>query len=229
MSKTIQEVMETLISLGSESRRKTNIKNGAGENQFGVLMGPMRKLAAEIGIDHDLAMKLWETGNTDAMMLSCMVMAAAQLSPDQAEAMIMPLTYTMLIDELSFTALPLAPWAVDKMQVWMNSSHPILGRVGWNLLINQMMQKKKLPFTIDNLLAWIEKETKDAPEPKQWVMNRCLCEIGIRMREYTDRCVAIGEKLGRLDNRPVPKGCYSSYAPEWIAAGIRLADQRKRR
>jgi 3-methyladenine DNA glycosylase AlkD len=80
MSKTIQEVMETLKSLGSESRRKTNIKNGAGENQFGVLMGPMRALAKEINVDHDLAMKLWETGNIDAMLLSCMVMDASQLS-----------------------------------------------------------------------------------------------------------------------------------------------------
>jgi 3-methyladenine DNA glycosylase AlkD len=143
--------------------------------------------------------------------------------------MITPLTYSPLIDELSFTALPLASWAVEKMQEWMRSPHPALGRVGWNLTIDQIMQKKKLPMDIDSLLAWIEKETKDAPELKQWAMNRCLCEIGIRMREYTDRCVKIGEKLGRLDNRPVPMGCYSSYAPEWIAAGLRLAEQRKRR
>ena len=130
MSRTIHEVMETLKSLGSESRRKTNMKNGVGENQFGVLMGPMRALAKEIGIDHDLAMDLWKTGNTDAMLLSCMTMDASQLSPNQAEAMITPLTYSQLIDEFSFTALPLAPWAADKMQEWMNSSHPTLGRVG---------------------------------------------------------------------------------------------------
>ncbi len=49
-------------------------------------------------------------------------------------------------------------------------------------------------------------------------MNRCLMEIGTRLPEYTQRCIAIGEKLGRLDDRPVPKGCTSSYAPEWIAA-----------
>ena len=228
MSKTIQEVMETLKSLGNESRRKNNMKNGAGENQFGVLMGPMRALAKEIGIAHDLAMGLWETGNADAMLLSCMTMDASQLSPNRAEAMITPLTYSQLIDEFSFTALSLAPWAVEKMQEWMRSPQSALGRVGWNLLIDQIIKKKKLPMEIDSLLVWIEKETKDAPELKQWAMNRCLCEIGIRMREYTDRCVIIGEKLGRLDNRPVPKGCYSSYAPEWIAAGIRLAKQRKR-
>ena len=37
----------------------------------------------------------------------------------------------------------------------------------------------------------------------------------------TERCIAIGQELGRLDDTTVSKGCTSSYAPEWIAAVLK--------
>ena len=228
MRKTFDECMEKLKSLGSESRRKTNAKGGAGENQFGVMMGPMRSMAKEIGPDHKLAMQLWSSGNADAMMLACMIMDPKQLTPEEAERMVSPLTYSTLLDELTFGPLSETSFSESLMLVWMQSLEGPLGRAGWNLLIAAIAAKKKLPFTVDEILSVIDEGLMAAVKQKQESMNRCLCEIGIRMREYTEQCIKIGEKYGPLDNRPIPKGCTSSYAPEWIAAGIRLRDARKR-
>jgi len=47
-----------------------------------------------------------------------------------------------------------------------------------------------------------------------------LAEIGISVSAFTKKCVALGERLGRFDKRPVPKGCVSTYSPEWIAAAL---------
>jgi 3-methyladenine DNA glycosylase AlkD len=68
---------------------------------------------------------------------------------------------------------------------------------------------------------------KNAEKLRQEAMNRCLCEIGIRVSEYTNRCIAIGEKIGRLDELSVSEACSSTYAPEWIAAGLRLREKNK--
>lgn len=38
--------------------------------------------------------------------------------------------------------------------------------------------------------------------------------------EFTEKCIEIGERIGRLDDKPVAKGCTSSFAPEWIRAAI---------
>ena len=228
MRKTLDEVMQTLQSLGTESRRKTNTKNGAGENQFGVMMGQLRSIGKEIGIDHELSMQLWDSGNADAMLLSCMTMDPNRLTLDKAESMVAPLTYSMVLDAFVFGPLSEAVFAQELMFKWIKALEASFGRAGWNLLIGQIMAKKTLPFTIDDILSIIDNELTAAIKPKQEAMNRCLCEIGIRMREYTHRCIDIGEKYGRLDNRPIPKGCTSSYAPEWIAAGIRLREARKR-
>ena len=228
MASTYMEVMETLQSLGTESRRRTNAKNGAGENQFGVMMGSLRGMAKEINRDHGLAMQLWNSGNVDAMLLSAMIMDPQKLTLEAAEGMAAPLTYAPVLDAFAFGPLAEAPFAQEAMLTWMQASQGALGRAGWNLLITMIMAKKKLPFSIDEILARVDQGLMAAVKQKQEAMNRCLCEIGIRMPEYTARCIAIGEKYGPLDNRPIPKGCTSSYAPEWIAAGIRLREARKR-
>jgi hypothetical protein len=55
---------------------------------------------------------------------------------------------------------------------------------------------------------------------KQETMNRCLVEIGIRFPQLTERCIVIGERLGRLESTKDTTVYISSYAPEWIAAVV---------
>lgn len=227
MAKTFEEVMGILKSLGTEKRWRFNIKNGASTNQFGVGMVQMRNLAKELKIDHPLALKLWETGNVDAMLLASMIMDPAKVPPDRAESMVIPLTYSPLIDELAFSTLISMPFANIMMQKWVRSSSASLGRVGWNLVIERVISGKPLPISIETILADIESNMEMAEKLKQEAMNRCLCEIGIRMSEYTGRCIAIGEKIGRLDELSVSEACASTYAPEWIAAGLRLREKNK--
>ena len=73
----------------------------------------------------------------------------------------------------------------------------------------------------DAILKQIEAEILPAPYRKQEAMNCCLVEIGIQLPRYTQKCIALGERLGRFDPRPIPKGCVSTYAPEWIAAALK--------
>jgi hypothetical protein len=52
--------------------------------------------------------------------------------------------------------------------------------------------------------------------------------IGVYHEAFRAQALAAGERLGRWDDRPVPKGCYSSYPPEWIPAAIALRERRKK-
>jgi 3-methyladenine DNA glycosylase AlkD len=71
---------------------------------------------------------------------------------------------------------------------------------------------------IEALLQVIESEMKDAPPFKQETMNKCLVEIALHSDKYLERCMEIGKKLGKLNDKKVHKRCTSPYAPEWIAA-----------
>jgi len=226
---SFDEVYAQLEAWGTDKCRAIYARDGAGENQFGVLRGNLRTLAKKLKTNHPLAMQLWATANVDAQIVAAMIMDADQLSEQEAEAMVRSLTYHSLVDELVYNALWKAPSEEALRSRWVDSPEELIGRAGWALVIARIMKKDAEGLHFDAILQKIEAEVKAAPKRKQDAMNRCLCEIGIRHPELTQRCVEIGERLGRLDpNERVPKGCTSSYAPEWIAAGIRLREQRSR-
>jgi len=222
---SFEEVYAQLEAWGTEKVRAIYARQGAGENQFGVMMGPLRKLAKKLKTNHPLAMQLWATGNADAMILATMLMDSAQLSVPEIEDLLRPLRYIRLIDELVYNVIQYSPHAGALREQWMNSSDELTGRVGWNLMIAQVSREDAPARDYDALLDQIEAEMKAAPKRKQESMNQCMVEIAVRFPEHRQRCIAIGERLGRLDNTPVPKGCTSSYAPEWIAAVLRRTEK----
>lgn len=103
----------------------------------------------------------------------------------------------------------------------MDSPKGLVGRAGWNLLIARILNRDADGLDFDAILEKIEAEILSAPKHKQESMNRCMVETGCRFPEFTRKCLDLAERLGRFDKTPVPKGCTSTYAPEWIAAVLK--------
>jgi len=217
----LKAVMTQLEEAGTAGARKIYAQQGAGVNQFGVSLGNLRGLARRLKPQHTLAMDLWATGNTDARILATMLMAPDQLSALELERMAKPLGYFRLMDELVFNVIARSPHADALRARWTESPAEMIGRGGWNLLIDRITRHDIAGLDLDAILRQIEAEILTAPKRKQDAMNRCLVEIGVHFQDYTARCIALGERLGRFDPTPVPKGCVSSYAPEWIAAVLK--------
>ncbi|MCC6741716.1 MAG: DNA alkylation repair protein [Planctomycetia bacterium] len=74
---TLKDTLARLKALGDPKVRAWNAKNGAGDNQFGVKHGDIRKVAAKIKVNHALALELWETGNTDARQFAVLLLDPA--------------------------------------------------------------------------------------------------------------------------------------------------------
>ncbi|WP_353643523.1 hypothetical protein [Mesorhizobium sp. WSM2239] len=90
------------------------------------------------------------------------------------------------------------------------------------------MVKNADGLDLDALLDQIEKEMKQAPEQKQWAMNHCLAEIGIRHPEFRKRAIGIGERLAVLIDYPASPGCTPPYAPVWITEMVRRREETGR-
>jgi 3-methyladenine DNA glycosylase AlkD len=217
---TLQEIVDRLETLGHESVRKLNSRNGAGENQFGVQLGDLRKLAKTIKTNHDLAMDLWQTGNGDAMLLSTLLMRPAQISNDDLEQMVRVATYVQLSDWLATNVVKLHPDKEMLRQKWMVSDQVMLARAGWMLTAERVARAPE-GLDLNGLLDRIEAQMGTASTQVQWTMNNTLAAIGIHFAEHRTRAVAIGEKLGVFRDFPTSKGCTSPFAPIWIAAIVK--------
>ena len=95
---TVKEILAKLKSLGDEKVRAHNKKWGVDDNQFGVKMGDIRKMADSIKVDHKLAMGLWETGNMEAMLLAILIIDKKSLSTDDVDKMVQAIKAAQVAD-----------------------------------------------------------------------------------------------------------------------------------
>ena len=228
ISMTYSETMAKLKALGNEKMRQMNCKNGAGENHFGVKMGDIRALAKEIKTDPQLAAKLWESGNIDAMFLATLIMKPKELSVADLDRMLASLSYCHLVDWFGTNVVKQHPDKEAQRERWMKSKHDMTARMGWSLTAERIV-KNPDGLNMNDILDRLEKEMSKVPNgPKWnmnsgalWTMNYCLAEIGINFPEHRKRALAIAEKIGAFKDYPVSKGCTSPYAPIWIAEMVK--------
>lgn len=211
----LEEVLKQLEALGNENTRKQNTKQGAPDNQFGVKLGDLRKVAKQIKTNHQLALELWNTGNVDARFLSILIMNTNALTADELDALVCSVEFTRVADWLNSYVINKHSEKEELRLKWLKSADVMAARSGWSLTyerVNKSPEGLDIPAILDRL----EKEMGNAAPEVQWTMNFTLAAIGINFAEHRERAIAIGESLGLYRDYPVSKGCTSPFAPIWI-------------
>jgi len=215
MSTTLKQALAELEALGEEKVRARNRKNGAGDNQFGVPLGDIRKVAAKIKADHALALALWKTGNLDARLLAILLIDPKKLSTDELDRMVRSVGFAQVADWLASYVVKKHPAKETLRLRWMTDDDPWAARAGWGLT-SERIGKDPEGLDLPALLDRIESEMGAAAPQPQWTMNFCLAGIGIHFPKHRKRALAIGEALGIYRDYLVSKGCTSPFAPIWI-------------
>jgi 3-methyladenine DNA glycosylase AlkD len=226
MSVTLEGALERLAALGSERMRAQNRRHGAAGEQFGVRLGDIRKVAAEIQGDHALALALWETGNVDARLLAILLLEPKKLAAAELDRMVRSADNQPLADWLNAYVVRKHPEKEALRVRWMDDPDPWAARAGWDLTAERIGRSPE-GLDLAALLDRLEAEMAGAHPAAQWTMNFCLAGIGIHVPALRERALAIGERLGIYRDYPVSKGCTSPFAPLWIAEMVRRQEGGK--
>lgn len=213
----IADVTRELAALDNARTREANRRHG---DDHGVNLSQLRALAKRLNTRHDLALALWATGNVAAGLLATLVCKPGSLSAAELDRMIGEIRSPKLLDWFVVNVVRPGRHAEELRRRWKGDERDLVGRAGWSLTTDRVV---KAPAGLDlgNLLDQIEAQMKQAPAAKQWAMNHCLAEIGIRHREFRRRAIEIGERLAVLIDYPPSPGCTPPYAPIWIAEMVR--------
>jgi len=215
MTMTLEDTLAHLKALGNEQVRAQNNRKGAGNNQFGVRLGDIRKLAAKLKTNEQLAFALWNTGNIDAQLLAILLIKPKNLSRDELDRMVRAANFMQVADWLNAYVVKNHLDKESLRQSWMKDADPWAARAGWSLT-SERIAKNSDGLDLPALLDRIEAEMGNAVPEVQWTMNFCLAGVGIHFSEHRKRALTIGEQLGIYRNYPVSKGCTSPFAPIWI-------------
>lgn len=221
---SVEEILLELESLSSDATKKHYIKSGAGNNLFGVKRGDIRKIAKRLKSSHELGLELWNTGNIDARFLAILIFKPTNFTEDDLESIVKTFTFSEVADW--FCMYVLKKLNVEELRNrWIEAEEPMVARVGWFLMAVAIKDITDMDYIV-TLLDRIEEEMITVDSLIQWTMNNTLVNIGIYHKEFRDRALNIGEKLGIYKEYPVTKGCTSPYAPIWINEMVKREEKR---
>jgi 3-methyladenine DNA glycosylase AlkD len=194
-------------------------------------LGDIRKLAAEIKKDHQLAMELWSTGGYLPRQLAILVMDKKLLTQqliDQLDKDIQKHKLneqTQLIDWLMANQLAKDKKTIALMESWENRASALQRRIFWYYQGRLRWMGQAPPPNTEELLGSIESKIEEEQPIVQWAMNFTAAQIGIHQHEYRSRCIALGKKTGLYKDEVVSKGCTPNYLPAYIS--IEVAKRNK--
>jgi 3-methyladenine DNA glycosylase AlkD len=217
---SLKDILKQLETFGNEKVRLRNKKNGAGDNQFGVQLGDIRKLGAKIKTNHELALALWETQNIDARLLAIVLIQPEKLSANELDQMVRSANFAQLADWLNAYVVKQHPDKESLRQKWLEDKNSWAARAGWSLTSERIARNPE-GLDLQAILDRLESTMATSAPEVQWTMNNCLAGIGIHFPNLRKRAINIGETLGIYRDYPVSKGCTSPFAPIWINEMVR--------
>ncbi|MGQ9559827.1 MAG: DNA alkylation repair protein [Candidatus Oleimicrobiaceae bacterium] len=175
-------------------------------------MPDLRRIAKETGRDHELALKVWETGIPEARIVASMIDCPEEVTEQQMEEWVLGLNSWDVCDQVRMNLFQKTPLAWKKIGEWSEREEEYVRRAACALIA---------------CLAWCDKGASDpkfvrllpvikggATDHRNYVkkaVSWALRNIGKRNRALNSAALQAVEEIGQMDSR----------AARWIASDAR--------
>ena len=175
--------------------------NARHGDDHGVNLGKLRAVAKRLKTQQELAVELWETGDTAARLLALLICRPKAFERDELDAMLRQARTPKVQDWLVNYVVKKSPHAEELRVAWFADPDPVVASAGW-ALTTERVAKKPEGLDLPGLLDIIEAQMKDAPDRLQWAMNHCLAQIGIEHAEHRARAIGHRRAPGGAQGLP---------------------------
>jgi len=200
-----------VLALLKENRNERGVANwkkmGAKTGKlksFGIGLTQLRKLAKQVGRDHALGQRLWDSDIYDAKIVGLLIGDPKRLTREEAERQVEGLQAGMLSHVFSScdATLAKASFAFELAQAWSTSKDPVRRRCAYGLFY-ELSKKKNVKGMDDDFLleriALIERSIRDE---EMWVrasMAGALMGIGKRNKKLNKAAIRAAKTIGPID------------------------------
>ncbi len=213
---SLTEAMAALEKAGSAQTRKTYARHGATEPMFGVSFATLKVLVKRVGVDHELALALWDTGNFDARNLAVKIADPARMSSGDLDRWAAATSARMCGGYVAMLAGE-GPHAAAKAKTWLAAAAEPTRAAGWALLGQMAMRDDTLPdaYFLERL-AHIEKRLAGAPNAEREAMNMAVIVIGSRNAALRKAATATAKRIGKVVVDHGDTACRTPDAAQYI-------------
>ncbi len=224
---TLKQAIAELKKMGTPQNVKIYKRHGAGDNLYGVSFAKLGSLKKKIRVDHELALQLWDTGNTDAQTLATMIVDPQQLTASQINRWVAGINYHLLSDMVS-GVVTRTPFAKKKIEQLMTSKQEFVCATGYSGLASAL--KDNLADITDDdckrYLKTIVKEIHKAPNRARHSMNGAVIAIGVFRRHLAEEAIAAAGTIGTVEVDHGETNCKTPDAVPYIQKALKRKPRR---
>lgn len=213
---TLEEVMSALKSMGTAQTQKTWENHGSKGETFGVKIGDMKTIQKKIKRDHELALKLYDTKNSDAMYFAGLISEPKKMTREQLQHWAESATWHMLTEYTVAWATTESAYGHELALEWIDSEEEKLQSAGWSTYSNLLAFKKDEELDlkeIKQLLKRIEKTIHSQAERVKYTMNGFVIAVGGYVLPLIEEAKKTGKAIGKVQ---VEMGGTACKVPEVV-------------
>ena len=172
------------------------------ENTYGVSIPNLRNIDKEIGTDHALAQRLWESGIHEARILASMVDNPKMVTEEQMESWVRDFDSWDVCDQCCANLFERTEFAYQKAVEWSSNDEEFIKRAGFVLMARLAVSDKKAPDEdFLKFLPIIKNESVDNRNFVKKAVNWALRQIGKRNSNLNKIAIKTAEEVQQIDSK----------------------------
>ena len=199
----VGEVLEMLGASADRERLEGMARYGIStESRMGVKVPEMRKVAKQVGRDHQLALELWQTGIAEAMIVASMVDEPDKVTEAQMDAWANDFSSWDVCDQVCMNLFEKTPYAWSKIKEWAACEAEFVKRAGFALIACLAWHDKQAPDErFIELMPVIVSGATDERNFVKKAVSWALRNIGKRNNNLNQAAMATAESLKKCESK----------------------------
>ena len=198
-----QDVLKQLRAQGNPNAVAGMNRFGIqGKEIYGISMPALRKIAKEIGKDHQLAANLWASGVHEARILATLVDMPRSVTEAQMEQWVKDFDSWDVCDQCCMNLFRKTPFAQAKVAEWSGREEEFVKRAGFALIATLAVHDKKADDTqFEQWLPLIKRQATDERNFVKKAVNWALRQIGKRNLVLNAAAIQAATEIEAIDSK----------------------------
>ena len=198
-----EKVLEKLKSMANPKNVEGMARYGINpKNNLGISIYKLRPVAKDIGKNHELALKLWDSGIHDARLLACFVEDPKKVTADQMDSWAKDFDSWDICDQACTSLFDQTYFAWNKIIEWAERDEEFVKRGAFSLIAGLAVHDKKADDSkFEDLFRIIKRESIDERNYVKKAVNWALRNIGKRNKALNKKAVKTAREIRKIDSR----------------------------
>jgi 3-methyladenine DNA glycosylase AlkD len=214
-----EEIMQNLKELGSEQTKQIYKNHGVEEPFFGVKIGDLKKLVKYVKKDQELAMRLFNSGNHDAMYLAGLSVDPKLISKETLQDWATKAYWYMLAEYTVAQVAAESEYALELAREWMKSEEEMIAVCGWSTYANYLSITPNEKLDLEEVRALLNRVKNTVHEERnrvRYVMNGFVIAAGSYVPELTEEAKQVANQIGKVKVDVGNTACKVPHASAYI-------------